>query len=360
LMPIYSKKSTECGIHATIKSVRPRSILYMYTVRDREKGYSHFLECRITYGWPGKLQKKIAIKRTSGTPGFMRNTFKILYFLGTLIIYSNPSHADSTAAQNLKLAYDIFIGDFLTGSVNIEVDTELKRYMVKSQLRSHGLLDFLFEYRGQNKVVGRIFPQDARPDYYEARGSWAGKQRTVDIRYDLAGRLIYKAVPPAAEDDRDLVPAKLLPGTADPVTAMFAAFTRASRSTTCNDQLKIFDGRRRYNIYLSEVAGSNTKGPLYSGSARVCRARQTVLAGASRRIWLPQFARPDRTDIWIASIRPDLPLLPVRIKADLGIADLVAHLVAIGGRKVPPGETLGQNAASEENQPGQTNSESQQ
>ena len=313
------------------------------------------------YFWPAsKIAEKIAIKRTIGTPGFMPNTFKILSFFATLIIYPYPSHADSPATQNLKLAYDVFIGDLLTGSADIEVDTGLKRYTVKSRLRSHGLLELLFEYRGRNKAVGRIILQDARPDYYESHGSWAGEQRTVKISYELAGGLTYNAVPPAAEDDRDLVPAKLLPGTADPVTAMFAAFTRASRSTTCNDQLKIFDGRRRYNIYLSEVAGSNTKGPLYSGPARVCRARQIVLAGASRRIWLPQFARPDRTDIWIASIRPDLPLLPVRIKADLGIADLVAHLVAIGGRKVPPGETLGQNLASEENQSGQTNSESQQ
>jgi hypothetical protein len=42
-------------------------------------------------------------------------------------------------------------------------------------------------------------------------------------------------------------------------------------------------------------------------------------------------------DIWIAKMRPDLPLLPVRVHADLGIADLVVQLVAIGGRKRPPG-----------------------
>ena len=197
--------------------------------------------------------------------------------------------------------------------------------MGNSRSRSHGVVDFLFEYWGRNKVVGRIFPQDARPDYYEAHSSWAGEQRTVEISYELAGDLTYKAVPPAAEDDRDLVPANLLTGTADPVTGAFAAFIRVLRATVCNDILKIFDGRRRYDIYLSEVAGSETKGPLYSGHARVCRARQTVLAGTSRRIWLPRFSRPEWADIWIASIRPDLPLLPVRIKVDLGVADLVVH-----------------------------------
>ena len=316
-------------------------------------GMPHFL-------WPAwKIAEKIAIKRTIGTPGFMLNTFKILSFFAALIIYPNPSHADSPATQNLKLAYDVFIGDLLTGSADIEVDTGLKRYMVKSRLRSHGLLDFLFEYRARNKAVGRIFPQDARPDYYEAHGSWAGEQRTVEISYELEGGLTYKAVPPAAEDDRDLVPANLLPGTADPVTGAFAAFTRVSRSTFCNDILKIFDGRRRYDIYLSEVAGSETKGPLYSGHARVCRARQTVLAGTSRRIWLPRFSRPEWADIWIASIRPDLPLLPVRIKVDLGIADLVVHLVAIGGRKVPPGAAFARNSASEGKSSNRTKSKAQ-
>ena len=289
----------------------------------------------------------------------MLNAFKILSLFATSIIYPNLSHADSRATQNLKLAYDVFIGDLLTGSADIEVDTGIKRYMVKSQLRSHGFLDFLFEFRGRIKAVGRIFPLDARPDYYEAQGSWAGEQRTVEISYELAGGLTYKAVPPATEDDRDLVPANLLPGTADPVTGAFAAFTRVSQSTICNDILKIFDGRRRYDIYLSEVAGSESKGPLYSGYARVCRARQTVLAGTSRRIWLPRFSRPEWADIWIASIKPDLPLLPVRISVDLGVANLVVHLVAIGGRKVPPGAAFARNSTSERKSSNRTNSKAQ-
>ena len=40
-------------------------------------------------------------------------------------------------------------------------------------------------------------------------------------------------------------------------------------------------------------------------------------------------------DIWVANVRPGLPILPVRFKADLGITDLVVHLVAIDDRKTP-------------------------
>ena len=65
-----------------------------------------------------------------------------------------------------------------------------------------------------------------------------------------------------------------------------------------------------------------------------------MIAGVSHRTWLPQFARPEWFDIWIAKVRDDLPLVPVRPRADLGIVDLVAHLVSIGGRKSPPGEGL--------------------
>ena len=307
------------------------------------------------------IAEKIAIKRTIGTLEFMLKVLKMLrYFIVVIIIYPNFPLADSSATKNLKLAYDVFIGDLLAGSADFEVNRGLERYVVENRVRSHGMLDFLLEYKGQNKVVGRIFPQGARPNYYEARSSWAGEQRIVEISYDAAGRLTYKAVPPAAEDDRDTVPAHLLPGTMDPMTAAFTAFTRVSRPTICNDILKIFDGRRRYDIYLSEVAGSETKGPQYSGYARVCRARQTVHAGTSRRIWLPRFSRPDWVDIWIASIRPDLPLLPVRIQADLGVADLVVHLVAIGGRKVPPGEAFGRNSASERKSSSRTVSKVQQ
>ena len=270
----------------------------------------------------------------------MYKATKILVVFVFTLIFAKSSLADLSAIKNLKLAYDVFIGDMLAGSADIYANADSKHYVVESRARSHGIFDFLTEFRAQNKVVGYLSSQGLRPEYYNVRGSWAGQRRTVEINYESLHHLSYKTVPTAAEDNRDPVPEHVLLGTMDPMTAIFVTIYGISGATLCDNVLNIFDGRRRYDVHLSEVAGSETEGPMYTGSARVCRARQTMLAGTSRRIWLPQFVRPKWTDFWIANVRQDLPPLPVRIKADLGLAHLVAHLVAIGDRKLPPGATV--------------------
>lgn len=262
--------------------------------------------------------------------------------LGVLLVslfWIKSSLADTASMKNLKLAYDVFVGGMLAGSVDINAHNDLERYIIESQAHSQGIFEFLTGYRGNNIVIGHLNSQGLRPKYYESKGFWAGKKRAVEINYDFFNRLSYKVSPTPAEDDRDPVSPKFLLGTTDPMTALFGVLYQPPGAAVCDNELKVFDGRRRYDIRLSEVAQGETEGPIYTGSATVCRARQTILAGASKKIWFPQFARPKWTDIWIASVRPDLPSLPVRIKADLGIMDLVIHLVAIGDRKLPSGET---------------------
>lgn len=263
------------------------------------------------------------------------NCLKFMGFLGILMISVNSALADTSMIRELKLGYDVFVGNVLAGSLDIEIDTKYQRYILESRSRSHGIFDFLFKYKARKKTVGRLTQKVLRPEYYKSRGFWRGQLRTVHISYEFVERLGYKTKPNASKDDRDLVPADLLIGTTDPLTAIFGVFTGNSSTKFCNNVLKVFDGRRRYDVELTEVARSQTKGPLYTGSARVCRARQIILAGASRRIWLPQFVRPKWMDIWVANVRPGLPILPVRFKADLGITDLVVHLVAIDDRKTP-------------------------
>jgi uncharacterized RDD family membrane protein YckC len=42
-------------------------------------------------------------------------------------------------------------------------------------------------------------------------------------------------------------------------------------------------------------------------------------------------------DIWMATLRPGYPPLPLRAEADIGMGAMVVHLVAVDGRKLPPG-----------------------
>ena len=276
---------------------------------------------------------------------------KILWLTAILSGLSSPGFSDSHGGRSLSLSYDTFIGGILAGSFDIVIVSRGGGYHIKSTARSHGMLDFFIEFRGQNESQGQVVNGRARPVSYQAVSSWAGEARTAEIQYGPNDRLRYQAVPPAKDDERETVPANLLPGTRDPLSALYDIMLGLPETTPCVGLTKIFDGRRRYDVSFSEATGvsagvsadlsadATATSSVYSGPVRVCRARRKMLAGASRRNLLPQFTRPDWMDIWIAKVRPGLPILPVRVHADLGIADLVVHLVAIGGRKRPPGDS---------------------
>jgi hypothetical protein len=251
-----------------------------------------------------------------------------------------PGFADGKTARPLRieLAYDVYLAGVLAGSVDLTITSDGNRYSIKSVSRSEGVLELLVNFRRHNDVLGQIAEHMAKPSRYAATGVWAGKARSVVIVYTNTDGLRFTAQPNASEDKREAVPANLLPGTTDPFSALYQAVLRYHDREKCDGRSEVFDGRRRYDFLFESVAGKPVEGPLYSGTAHVCRVRQMPIAGFSKAIWLPSLVRPEWTDIWLAKVRDDLPALPARLEADAGLGAMVAHLVAIGGRKQPADE----------------------
>lgn len=257
--------------------------------------------------------------------------------LAFCLFWSGLAAAESTAHRRIELAYDVYLGGFLAGSVDLTVEQHDGRYDIATTSRSHGLLDFLIEFRRRNKTVGRIVEQQAKPSRYVTEGIWAGRKRSVQIKYGVGDGLQFTARPNAAEDEREAVPARLLPGTVDPFSALYLAVFRSDGDDGCDGKSEVFDGRRRYDFLFETIGDGKPKGPFYSGPARICRVRQIPIAGFSKRTWLPRLVRPEWTDMWLAKPGADMPVVPVRLQAEAGLGDMVAHLVGIGGRTHPAG-----------------------
>jgi hypothetical protein len=70
---------------------------------------------------------------------------------------------------------------------------------------------------------------------------------------------------------------------------------------------------------------------LFSGPARRCRFKVTVLAGAKKgqTRWNRPEDRGRTHSSWIAEARPGGPVVPVRIEAEGAYGWLVVHLVSI-------------------------------
>jgi len=78
---------------------------------------------------------------------FMVNWPIKLALLLTCLVLPGLAAAESMPQQRIELAYDVYLGGFLAGSVDLTVEHGKGRYLISTTSRSHGLLDFLIELR---------------------------------------------------------------------------------------------------------------------------------------------------------------------------------------------------------------------
>jgi hypothetical protein len=172
-----------------------------------------------------------------------------------------------------------------------------------------------------------------RPQRYQTSGEYRGKQRLAQLDYDGGGGVRTHIDPPAELDDRDPVPPALQQDTVDPLTAGLRAVLSG-----CRGQLRVFDGRRRYDLTLTDLGDADTppsRHTVYSGRARHCRATIQPLAGFWRSE--PRHdERPTHVDAWIAAPRSGVLPVPVYLELAAPRGTLAIHLAAATPLGVTP------------------------
>jgi len=257
-------------------------------------------------------------------------------FAGSALATSvNPS-------QSLTLNYQIFVGGFETGRVELSVIRDKSKYVMTSEVRSLGLIDAVIGFRSGAKSTGHVRHDVIWPGFHSADNLWMGDKRYVRINYDTRGPKQVEVEPPPEDDDRKPVPPELLIGTMDALSASLALSRMADQTngSRCTGTVPVFDGRRRYDIVSRGVGADTLKGRVFNGAAYKCEVDLVRIAGHSESPWLPQ-QENEGGDIWYAALSKDWPRIPVRFETDIGMGSVVIHLTYASGA----GLTLGRAPA---------------
>jgi hypothetical protein len=231
------------------------------------------------------------------------------------------ARADPGAVFN----YDIRYGPFRVMTMRLTVHVEDDRYQASSDGRTVGVVGTLFPWSAASSSSGVRSGGVMRPLRFRSAGEYRGQRRSADVDYDAVGGVRARSDPPAEADDRDPVPLALQQSTVDPLTAGLTAVLSG-----CQGRLNVFDGRRRYDLLLSDLgeADAPTAGDaFYSGRARHCRATIEPRGGFWRS--QPSTERPSQIDGWIASPRPGLPPAPVYLELTAARGTLTISLAGI-------------------------------
>lgn len=211
------------------------------------------------------------------------------------------------SATGVALEYEVLYGPLQVMAMQSTARVDATGYETSTQVRTVGLAGVLFPWTAGATTVGTRAADALTPLRHRARGEYRGSARSVELDYAADGGVRAIIAPPPEADDREPVPDAEQQATIDPLTATLAAVQSGCRGT-----LRVFDGRRRYDLALADQGESELPAstPVYRGRAQHCQARVTPRTGfwhASEQ----HDERPAQLDVWIAAPRPELMRVPV-------------------------------------------------
>ena len=210
-------------------------------------------------------------------------------------------------AVGVSLEYEVLYGPLQVMAMQSTTRLDPARYETSTQVRTVGIAGMLFPWTAGATTIGTRDESRLSPTTHRASGEYRGSERSVAIDYDAGGAVRAVIAPPPEADYREAVPEAERQATIDPLTATLAAVQSGCRGT-----LRIFDGRRRYDLSLVDQGETDlpAASPLYSGRAQHCQARVTPRTGFWR-VTEQHDERPAQLDVWIAAPKPDVMPVPV-------------------------------------------------
>jgi hypothetical protein len=268
-----------------------------------------------------------------------------------------PARAAETAAGTaparvIDLTYDVYLGGLHIFTFDVDMDLQPDRYRVTAEGETRGMMDWLYAWDVRlaaegNDEAGRIAPRR-----YEVESAWQSEQRRLELGFAAEGRYeLQRDPPPEPDPDVDSrLPETLPPGIVDPLSLALAASRSLAENGRCDQTLPVFDGQRRYDVFVRHVDTAilpPSDYSIYDGPAVRCSFRVERISGFRKD------RRQGRADdgapplLWVAELRADLPPLPVRYEGQIALGSIVVHLTGAEVRSVPGGLGAGELGAAE-------------
>ena len=261
-----------------------------------------------------------------------------LLAMGVLVALS-AAQAVAADATPLNLSYDLTLGGITIMSFEFDVRTTGDRYAVDFSGRTRGMLNLLGSGYVVSSSQGRVLPDGTpEPEVYVSHSDGNDGEKRTQIHYDAKGPAQVSAVPVPGADGETLTPIlpDTLPGTRDILAALYDFAAELGKDESCVHEMKIFDGRRRFDLKFSGQ-GQESVVPegagFYAGQALHCHLALVRIGGYSTDP--SKYLSGDDAEFWLAHVLPDEPPVPVEIvfKGRLGLMHARLTQAQHGGEK---------------------------
>jgi len=241
------------------------------------------------------------------------------------------------------LRFDLRVTSVALGSRVFDIDASASidrhSYLVEAVLKTAGVVDALARGEGVFKSLGKVGAQGLKPERFTVRSVGNAGERLVELAWDAFGLALVDVKPPPSEEDRETVAPEQLPGTRDLASAVLEQLMPREAVDPCSGTLRIFDGRRRYDLHLQWGADDILKPhrhAAYAGPAKRCLARHERIAG-----YLRQYEERNRNQpstvytIWLIELPARKMYLPVRLRSEAWFGSFNAYVTSAKANGAP-------------------------
>ncbi len=272
-----------------------------------------------------------------------------------------PSPVASEAAGSLKdppppplqgqiqASYDVGVANIDLGTVDVTATFGSKDYALTADGKFSLLAGLLYKATGKTTSKGTLSNFSPKPQRYTLSFSDSKKRQRVQIAF-AGGTVRTVKITPKKRPDKQAIPIPdgQLSNVLDPLTAAFMSIRSQSAPSdlgVCNQTLRVFDGKQRFDLTLSPKRSESIVGRAPQGvseQAAVCHVRYEPIGGYRPQSSAVQFVqKADGIEAWLVSVPGTDRYLPYKVVVPTAWGDGSITLTGLSSTSSPQSRARG-------------------
>ena len=233
---------------------------------------------------------------------------------------------EKSLSAEYYLKYDLFGGGFHLYSINFVINSNDNMYSVNAEIKTMGFLNTFSKSETIIKAEGSINNDLVNSNYYEYIYNSSKKNKNTIIKFK-DGSISEVFIEPVYHISNEYSPVlkDQLIDTIDPLTGLYRLLLQDNKDL-CNEELRIFDGKKRYNIESKYLSLNNVNKDKYNSEVYKCSLKYKKISGFKKKDLENDKDRNINIEILYRSLDHDKTFIPIKFISDIKYGILVMHL----------------------------------
>lgn len=227
--------------------------------------------------------------------------------------------------------FEVQFGNLIVGKAEVSVISDEKKIIVKAKTRTAGFLNTFYEYQGELISISQENKEFWKPYKFTTKGLFNNKNRYSNLTWGPDKSVSYKLDPVLDLKEVHRIDKSSLINVMDPLTSIINVIENIKNKKSCDQNFKIFDGRRRYDLKIKSLGEGilkNDRLKSFSGDVIICGLRMFPIGGHRLKSkWKPEEDKFSDFKVFFGTTSSGL-LFPVRMNLERWFGTVVVRLVS--------------------------------